>query len=324
MSTSEALTRQQKADAIRSVKELLLQVRTDWTYAPPRPPPPAPVPSRTLSSASSASAFSRSGVLGAWRPAAPEEPIFNEKEAEDSWDDDWNSTEESDSSDDDDIDDAPKKRGASSGVPQRALSYRRATTPPPAARRNKRKRKRRDHRREGTWKQRTDDSDYEIPTPVPSSAAFKWDSPKSIAPHKARRRHERELMRENPGLRTWLRRRDQWTGADSEGWVPVGESRFASNPLAKLVTPQAYPDIYQRCVVRSGELPVPVNLAKMVDALVVGWKSDDMWPPKPTPAEAGITAGRVKFGANNRGAPGQEDSGVKSMSGKVRKYLGIR
>ncbi|KAI5856063.1 hypothetical protein BZA05DRAFT_390516 [Tricharina praecox] len=138
-------------------------------------------------------------------------------------------------------------------------------------------------------------------------------------------------MRENPGLRIWLRRRDQWTGADSEGWVPVGKSLFADNPLAKLVTPNAYPDIYQRCVVRSGELPVPINLAKMIDALVTGWKSDDLWPPKPTPAEPGITTGRVKVGSNSnngggtRGAAhGQDEGGVKSMSGRVRKYLGIR
>jgi hypothetical protein len=127
------------------------------------------------------------------------------------------------------------------------------------------------------------------------------------------------MMRENPGLRTWLRRRDQWTGADSEGWIPVGESRFSQNPMTRLVSPSAYQDIYQRCVVRSGELPVPVNLANMIDALVQGWKSDDLWPPKPS-AEVAVSMGA---GGVQRKVMSREE-GTKSMSGRVRKYLGIR
>ncbi|KAF8537506.1 hypothetical protein BDD12DRAFT_806855 [Trichophaea hybrida] len=334
-SSSVHLSRQQKADAIRNVKDILSQVRTDWEYIPPRarPAPPATPLSRAVSSASAASTFSRSGVLGAWRPTtdpdsspAPQE----EPEAIDSWDEEWNSTEESSDSDSDsdDLDDAPRKSRSKNNrtdtTLQRALSYRRPSTPPLPASSDSlhRKRKRKQPlRSQGTWKQRVDDSDYEIP--VPSSSPFKWDSAASVpSQRRLRRRHEREMMRENPGLRTWLRRRDQWTGADAEGWVPVGKSRFVENPMTRLVTPSAYQDIYQRCVVRAGELPVPVNLANMIDALVQGWKSDDLWPPKPT--EVAVSTGiNGAGGAGARKVTARED-GTKSMSGRVRKYLGIR
>lgn len=109
-----------------------------------------------------------------------------------------------------------------------------------------------------------------------------------------------------------MRRRDQWTGAE-DGLVPVGQSRFADNPLARLVTPAAYHEIYQRCVVKGAELPVPVNLKNMVEALVEGWKSDDMWPPKPTPSEVVEPPARPRLPEEGR-----------TMSGRVRRYLGIR
>ena len=366
------LSRQQKADALRNVKELLAQVHTDWAYSPPvpRPPLPPPPPSSSSSSghpraSSSAStvAISRSGVLGAWRPSADDPPLSPlpplppppEPEAEDSWDDAWNSTDpssSSSSSDSDDLDDAdagPRKasrRSANGGtVPHRALSYRRPPTPPPvsvaaaataaaaaaAAPRRKRKRARingspghpnANHvRAPGAWRQREDDSDFELPPPPPQSSPYRWDSPAEVpSQRRQRRRHDRELMRDNPGLRTWLRRRDQWTGADAEGWVPLGTSRFEDNPLARLVSPAVYTDIYQRCVVRGAELPVPINLSSMVAALVAGWQADDLWPPKPS--EPGLSPAIAQRSPPQ--SQEQRDDGSKSMSGRVRRYLGIR
>jgi hypothetical protein len=282
------LSRQQKADAIRNVKEMLAQVGTDWEYVPPPPPAAAAAPSRAASTAS------RSGVLGAWRAAAHEE---HDDPAKDSWDEMWESTEES--SDSDDSDD---------GVVRRSVSYRRADTPPPA------KKRRRHRRREGVWRERIEDSDFE----VPEQEGWRWKEEEGDG-RRAKRRWLREQMRENPGLRTWLRRRDQWTGADREGYVPVGESRFEGNPLHGMVTPSTYREIYQRCVVKGAELPVPVNLKNMVEALVEGWKADDMWPPKST--EVPVVVG--PRGEVRPKVPMGEEAG-KSMSGRVRKYLGIR
>jgi hypothetical protein len=151
-------------------------------------------------------------------------------------------------------------------------------------------------------------------------------------------------MGENPGLRHWLRRRDQWTGADIEGWVPVGKSKFRDNPLAKMVTEETYAEIYGRCVVKGGALPVPINLKDMICVLITGWKMDNTWPPRPTvetvdfgpgPGRGGGTPRKKPAAAaaatpSNNGtaaAAAETAKGVGlgvSVSGKVRRYLGIK
>lgn len=405
------LTRQQKADAIREVRELLTRVRTDWEYKPPKKPPlNAPARASTRSSAASGASVRRtmslrSGGLGAWR--ASDEPDLRlpflkangknkagagagdngNDDGDESWDEQWDSLYDSTDTDDpssssdaddydldgfDDLDDMPRQ-SRSSSLTSRSVSYRRPQTPPKpisAAKllRRRRKRKQRLRRRTGIWRQRVDDSDYEIPSTStkPSSSPYKWDSPSAIPSpstlRRERRCYEREQMRENPGLRLWMHRRDQWTGADSEGWVPIGVSLFRDNPMTQIVTPATYPDIYSRCVVNGAELPVPINLKIMIDALVQGWKKDDLWPPPSNAAAAAkatgpsapiglglvpekvekpgsvypppMAAARIKGGNNGGGgeffatvgdaAAETEANGVRSMSGRVRKYLGIR
>ncbi|KAI5818262.1 hypothetical protein BZA77DRAFT_307838 [Pyronema omphalodes] len=293
MASSGNLHRQQRADAIREVKAILAEVRTDWTYTPPTPRrPPQPL-TRNVST--------RSGVLGAWRPTA--ESFADEPEPEDSWDEAWASTDES-SDDDDELSDTPRD------TLQRSRSYRRPKTPPNQL--PKRKRRRKINRDNGEWRRRVEDSDFEIPDGDPlevgefegyevvkEKPTMKDWTEAPPSPRRKRRRYERALIKSNPGLRTWWRRRDQWTGADVEGYVPVGRSKFEGSVLSQMVEPGHYMEIYQKCVVRGNELPVPINLKNMIDALVMGWKSDDLWPPKPTEPQG-------------------------SMGGRVKRYLGIR
>ncbi len=61
--------------------------------------------------------------------------------------------------------------------------------------------------------------------------------------------------------------------------VPVGISIFSSsNPLRAQIIPKYYPQIYSKCVIKGMTPAVPINLADMVRAIVVGWKADGQWP----------------------------------------------
>jgi hypothetical protein len=135
---------------------------------------------------------------------------------------------------------------------------------------------------------------------------YKFDSPDSIADAvvqtrdaRRKRRKERleEEMQHNEGLRLWVERRDMWTGAtsvkkygtrtldhagpDAFDMVPVAPRLLDENPIRASITPNSYPDIYQKIVVSSRTPSVPINLADMTKALVQGWKDSDEWPPRP-------------------------------------------
>jgi len=130
-----------------------------------------------------------------------------------------------------------------------------------------------------------------------------------------RRRARLELeMQENEGLRIWVERRDRWTGAASVrkygackrarsiesvaaatptvpaaskytpgayDVVPVAPRLLNTNPIRTSITSSTYPDIFQKVVVSARTPSVPINLADMTQALVLGWKETDDWPPRP-------------------------------------------
>lgn len=107
---------------------------------------------------------------------------------------------------------------------------------------------------------------------------------------KARRKKDlEEEMKWNEGLRIWIERRDLWTQADKKGRVPIGKSKFEDNPFYDAVVPDAYPQLYQRIIIKSNTPTIPINLQHMTNALIEGWKADGQWPPKPSRPEASIT-----------------------------------
>ncbi|CUS07757.1 unnamed protein product, partial [Tuber aestivum] len=274
------LSKNERSEALRSVRTILDSVSADWTFTPP--PPTSVQPSKF--------ALQRSGSLGSWRPNAanypPATPRVSDSESEDAG---------SDSSLDLDLDlDLEDGVGTSS-------SYRRALTPPPRPKRvNRREAK---ALKEGVWRRREDDSDVDAPSIVrreSESGKYPFESPDDVpTPEKLRGRVKREMEAEmtwNEGLRLFVARRDAWTGAVGDE-VPVRESRFKDNPLTSLVTPQVYPQIYRKVVAEGAIPPVPIALPHVINALVEGWQHDDMWPPKPTKPEPSMrkrTGGGIK------------------------------
>ncbi|OAG05220.1 uncharacterized protein CC84DRAFT_1054313, partial [Paraphaeosphaeria sporulosa] len=142
------------------------------------------------------------------------------------------------------------------------------------------------------------------------SDPYKFDSPDSIGDaveQKAQRKKRQrrialeEEMKVNEGLRTFVERRDAWTGASAaaahdesfrtavattdEPLVPVAPRLLADNAVRKSITPRAYPDIFNKIVVSSRTPSVPINLADMTKALVAGWKENGEWPPKAAPLD---------------------------------------
>ncbi|KAJ6260200.1 hypothetical protein Dda_4424 [Drechslerella dactyloides] len=128
-------------------------------------------------------------------------------------------------------------------------------------------------------------------------SAYRFHGPDAIGAakptreeRKARRKQELEdEMQWNEGLRIWVERRDLWTQADRHGRVPIGKSRFQDNPFYNAVVPEAYPQLYQRIIIKSNTPSIPINLQHMTNALIEGWKADGQWPPKPTRPEPSIT-----------------------------------
>ncbi|KAF3910567.1 hypothetical protein ABW21_db0202326 [Orbilia brochopaga] len=128
-------------------------------------------------------------------------------------------------------------------------------------------------------------------------SAYRFHGPDAIGAakptreeRKAKRRQELEdEMQWNEGLRIWVERRDLWTQADRHGRVPIVKSRFQDNPFYNAVVPEAYPQLYQRIIIKSNAPSIPINLQHMTNALIEGWKADGQWPPKPTKPEPSIT-----------------------------------
>jgi hypothetical protein len=157
-----------------------------------------------------------------------------------------------------------------------------------------------------------------------------------------RRAAQQEEMSWNEGLRMFVERRDTWTGAasarkygikaketasqnvdnDHSGTVipapetssekndpanpliPLAPRLLADNPIRASIKPEAYAEIFNNIVITNRSPSVPVNLADMTRALVVGWKEMGEWPPKAGPLDplAGgrkrAAPGMIKFESN--------------------------
>lgn len=205
---SELLTKEQRGIAIAQAKELLDEVGVGWEYS-------LPVKKKKVLDVGR-----REGSLGAWRPSGAS-TIGGEILVTDEDDDS-----DMDTYDDEDYDDDEDRMRIRNGIG--GSSYRRATTPPPAVKRRRRQKR----QQEGVWRKREDDSDMELNI-VPQDRVeekYVWESPDDIpTPDKIREKQRRELEAEmewNKGLKLWVHRRDAWTGANEDGEVRVGESRF--------------------------------------------------------------------------------------------------
>lgn len=211
----ELLTKEQRGIAIAQAKETLGEVGVGWEYS-------LPVKKKKIIDVGR-----REGSLGAWRPGgadtAGQEDMLVTDEDDDS---DMDTYDDEDYDEDEDYGGDEDHMRVRSGVG--GSSYRRATTPPPATKRQRRKRRQQD----GVWRRREDDSDVELNIIPPGRKAEKyvWESPDDIpTPEKIREGQRRELEAEmewNKGLKLWVHRRDAWTGANEDGEVRLGDSRF--------------------------------------------------------------------------------------------------
>ncbi|KAI9824570.1 MAG: hypothetical protein M1832_001659 [Thelocarpon impressellum] len=189
-------------------------------------------------------------------------------------------------------------------------------------------------------------------------SAFKYDSPDSVATTLARRAASRRRRRRealdaeqaaNPGLRHWTAQRHAWTGSvlrraqappgatpdaddaaeeadEVEELIPLHPPLLpATHPIRRTITPECYPTLYSKVVVRGQAPNVPVGLQHLIAATVQGWKADGEWPPKAAPAEAPLG------GKKDRDRDKDEDGGdgqrrKRSMArgvGAVKKVLGL-
>jgi hypothetical protein len=187
---------------------------------------------------------------------------------------------------------------------------------------------------------------------------YKFDSPDSIGDdveqkRQSRKRKRRERQEEemgwNEGLRTFVERRDVWTGAASvrkygakvmeatperldsgagsdttipppeassakndpaDPLIPLAPRMLRGNPIRESIKETGYTDIYNNIVITQRTPSVPVNLADMTRALVLGWKQNGEWPPKAGPLDP-LAGGRRRLA----GAP----SGVLSQHPHVKR-----
>ncbi|MCJ1464732.1 hypothetical protein MMC07_003345 [Pseudocyphellaria aurata] len=106
------------------------------------------------------------------------------------------------------------------------------------------------------------------------------------------------------------------TPLESAPMVPLPPPLLSpTHPARVAVTPSAYPLIYSRVVTQGVSPGVPINLSDMVQALVQGWKENGDWPPK---GSLEADAGAVKGGL------GADGNGKKGLLGgdKVGKGMG--
>lgn len=213
----ELLTKEQRGIAIAQAKETLNEIGVGWEYS-------LPIKKKKIIDVGR-----REGSLGAWRPsgagsAGREDMLVTDEDDDsdmDTYDDDEDYDEDEDYGGDED------QMRVRSGVG--GSSYRRATTPPPAMKRRQRRQKR---QQEGVWRRREDDSDLELNIVPPDRKAEKyvWESPDDIPTPEKIREGQRSIleaeMEWNKGLKLWVHRRDAWTGANEDGEVRLGDSRF--------------------------------------------------------------------------------------------------
>jgi len=85
--------------------------------------------------------------------------------------------------------------------------------------------------------------------------------------------------------------------------VPVMAKILPHHPIRRKMSPNMYPEIYNKIILQSRTPSVPINLGVMIHALVKGWIDDGEWPPKPGPVEKSLTKrkghGSVKDGVRS-------------------------
>lgn len=93
--------------------------------------------------------------------------------------------------------------------------------------------------------------------------------------------------------------------------VPVAPPILPNHPVRQRITAHTYPEIYSKIIIQSRTPSIPLNLQTLLAALVLGWKADDEWPPKPSaPPERSI--GRRRNGGKGGAAAGGKGSGSGS------------
>ena len=162
-------------------------------------------------------------------------------------------------------------------------------------------------------------------------------------------------MEWNEGLRTYVERRDAWSGARIRPRTPPQASRspFESpylqaqpptngssspppsprtlvpvappilppdHPIRATVQPATYPQIYSKIIVHGLAPTVPINLKDVVSALVSGWKKDGEWPPK---SEAEKASQAQAAAGEGMGMGAHPRKAVKRSVGKVKKVFGF-
>ncbi|MCJ1260678.1 hypothetical protein MMC22_000540 [Lobaria immixta] len=92
------------------------------------------------------------------------------------------------------------------------------------------------------------------------------------------------------------------TSLESAPMIPMPPPLLSStHPARAAVTPSAYPVIYSRVVTQGSTPGVPINLSDVVRALVQGWKENGDWPPKGSlEADAGAVKGGLGAGGSGR------------------------
>ena len=208
---------------------------------------------------------------------------------------------------------------------------------------------------ETQWRPRTMDSSS--PSPLSSTPdPYRFESPDSVAEEsvshkKKRQRLQLEEMRWNTGLRTFVERRNAWTGGgfgpasmqcnavlesvmdaiddsrtDIVELCPLPEPLVPStNPVRASIGLKIYPSIYSRVVVQSTTPNIPINLADMTTALVEGWKMDGQWPPRTKDLEPMVGRRRNKQRVIALDSPGDLHTGiVKGSVGMVKRAFGLK
>jgi len=201
-----------------------------------------------------------------------------------------------------------------------------------------------------TWRERESDSSL-APSPLPSAHEderpghdpYRFENPDALGEIKEgrtrkRKRAVREEVAYNPGLRTFIHRRDLWTGAvampvsppppgttppstaetlDPPTLVPVPPPLVPlTNAVRAAITPQTYPSIYSEIVVQGLAPTIPVNLGDVVRAMVEGWKRDGEWPPRSRYEEG-------EEGRRGLVEDGEGEGRVRRGVGRVKRVFGM-
>ena len=125
-------------------------------------------------------------------------------------------------------------------------------------------------------------------------------------------------------------------------WLPLYAPLLPpDNPVRANIKPAAYDHIYSKVVIQSLTPSLPIPLTHMTSALVEGWKTDGVWPPRNSNAASAVApephkkrnsvmnAMRLKRGHNHRTlqkahSKGDEHGTVRKSIDSVKKAFGLK